>query len=78
MDYQIEINLVLMTKHSVIELRDGLWQSFRHNSVSETTHFYFFPRYEENDINIIYKSSEANLRLGYKVFDTLSGKINPA
>ena len=57
MDYQIEINLVLMTKHSVIEMRDGLWQTFYHNAIAETSHFYFFPRYEENDINIIYKSS---------------------
>ena len=68
MDMQIDITITLMTKHSVIELKDGLWQTFSLNSVAETSHFFFYPQHRGKDVNIIYKSSDSDLRLVYKIF----------
>ena len=76
MEMQIDITITLMTKHSVIELRDGLWQTFALNSVAETSHFFFIPQHHGKDINIIYKSSDSDLRLVYRIF-TRFESVNP-
>ena len=77
MDMQIDITVTLMTKHSVIELKDGLWQTFALNSVASTSHFYFFPQHQDKDVTIIYKNSDTDLRITYRVFSSHKMNINP-
>lgn len=78
MDMQIDITITLMTKHSVIELKDGLWQTFALNSVASSSHFYFFPQHKDKDVTIIYKNSDTDLRIIYRVYNSLLSHINPA
>lgn len=77
MDMQIDISTTLMAKHSVIEMKDGLWQTFALNSVAQSAHFYFYPHHEDKDINVIYKSSEVNLRITYRMFLAHRQDLNP-
>lgn len=77
MEIEIDIAITLMTRHSLIELQEGIWQTFSLNSVAESSHFYFMPEHKDQSINIIYKSTEFDLRLSYKIFNTLYGKILP-
>lgn len=78
MDMQIDISTTLMAKHSIIEIKDGLWQTFALNSVAESSYFYFYPHHEDKDINVIYKSSEINLRITYRLFLARQQDLNPA
>jgi len=78
MDMQIDITITLMTKHSVIELKDGLWQTFALNSVASTSHFYFSPQHYDRDASIIYKNTDVDLRIVYKIYNSVFSQINPA
>ena len=55
---EIDISLTLMSKHSIIELKEGIWETYALNSVASSSYFYFFPKHKENDISIIYKNSD--------------------
>ena len=78
MDYEIDIALTLMTRHAVIQMQDGVWQSFGLNSVAKTAHFFFEPRNKEDDISLFYKSTDQNIRLKYRMFYGDDNHINPA
>ena len=77
MDIQIDITITLMTKHSIIELKDGLWQTFALNSVASTSHFYFSPQHYDRDASIIYKNTDVDLRIVYKIYNSVFSQINP-
>lgn len=44
MSVEVDITITLLVKESVIELKDGLWQTFSINTIAESSHFYFFPK----------------------------------
>jgi hypothetical protein len=50
MDIEIDIAITLMSHHTILETKDGIWQSFSTNAISKTAHFYFFPRNKKNDV----------------------------
>lgn len=77
MEMEIDISLTLMSKDSIIELKDGIWETYALNSVASSSHFYFFPHHKENDISIIYKNSDTELRLAYKIFRNNEDDMNP-
>ena len=57
MDREIDLTLTLMVKDSVIELKDGIWQTYSINSVAKTSHFYFLPKEKNSSISIMFKST---------------------
>lgn len=77
MDIQIDIAITLMESHSIIQLKDGLWQSFSLNNVAKTTHFYFSPKQKKNDIQILFKTTDPALRISYRLFYTGGNMIDP-
>jgi hypothetical protein len=44
MGIEVDIAITLMSQHTILELKDGIWQSFSTNSIAKTAHFYFHPR----------------------------------
>ena len=77
MDIEVDIAITLMSRHAVIELKDGIWQGFDMNSVAKTAHFFFYPQNQKEDINIFYKTEEQQVRLKYKMFYGNDHSINP-
>ena len=77
MEMEIDIALTLMSRHSVIELKDGVWQSFDLNSIAKTAHFYFYPRNMNDDISLLYKTDDQSMRLKYRMFYGDSEQIDP-
>lgn len=67
-----------MTRHTILELKDGLWQSYSLNSIAKTAHFYFFPRNKNQDIGIMYKTTNPAIRLKYRLFYAKDDQIDPS
>jgi hypothetical protein len=44
MDMVVDISITLMSYHTILELKDGIWQNYGLNSIAKSIHFYFFPR----------------------------------
>lgn len=68
MNIEIDIAITLMSQHTILELKDGIWQSFPLNSIAKTSHFYFHPRHKDADIALMYKTTDPNLWLKYRLF----------
>ena len=34
-----------MVKNSIIELKDGIWQSYAENTIATSSNFYFYPKH---------------------------------
>jgi len=47
------------------------------NNVAKTTHFYFVPRNRNDDINILYKTTDPSIRLKYRMFYGADNFIDP-
>lgn len=45
MDSEIDLTINLMVKGSIIELKDGLWQSYAENAIATSSNFYFYPKH---------------------------------
>ena len=58
MEMEIDISLTLMSKHAIIELKEGIWETYALNSIASSSHFYFLPHHKDNDVSIIYKNSD--------------------
>ena len=65
---EIDIAITLMTREGVIELHDGIWQSFQVNKLSKTSHFYFYPRSQDHDVSLFYKVPNPSLKLNYRLY----------
>ena len=68
MDIQIEVTITLLVKDSVIELKDGLWQTYALNTVAQTSHFYLLPTTKNSSISILYKSSLVDIGIIYSLW----------
>ena len=77
LDMEIDITLTLMLEHSIIELKDGVWQSFPVNKISTSSHFYFFPRHQNQSVDLAYKSTYNDLRIVYTLWKAEDKSIDP-
>lgn len=77
MSIEIDITLTLLVKDSVIELKDGLWQTYAINTVAKTSHFYFLPTTKNSSISIMYKSSLVDVALSYSIWKSDKEDIDP-
>lgn len=68
MDREIDIAITLMEHHTILELKDGIWQSFSLNNIAKSSHFYFFPRNINDDVGIMFKTTDPAIRLKYRLF----------
>lgn len=78
MEVEVDVIITLMTKHNILELKDGLWLSYGLNEIATSAHFYFRPRNIENDVGINFKTSDPSIRLKYRLFDAGGDRIDPS
>jgi hypothetical protein len=69
MAHEVEIAMTLLTTDSVMELKDGLWQTFRLDHLLMRTHFYFTPTHESNPVKIFFKSSNPDIFISAVLYD---------
>ncbi len=78
MSISVDFSLTLLSRNAVIELKDGIWQSFPSNYMMATTSsFYFYPRHNNSNILILYHAPMTNTRVAYKLWRYDMDKINP-
>lgn len=77
MDSEIDLTLTLMVKDSVIELKDGLWQSYALNEIASSSHFYFIPKSANKSISIHYRTALVDLGLVYSIWKSDEKNSNP-
>jgi hypothetical protein len=66
-----------MVRDSIIELKDGLWQSYSEYTIASSAYFYFYPKHYNKDVMIIYYNNLDSLRILYTLVKTDSKSINP-
>lgn len=62
----------------MIELKDGIWQSYAVNDVTSSSHFYFLPKHINHSATIFYKPSIVDLRIVYSIWKSDDLSINPS
>jgi hypothetical protein len=77
MPMEVDLTITLLTRNSVIELKDGIWQSYSENTIISSAHFYFYPKHLDKNVVIIYHSRIESLKLTYNLWKTDSQSINP-
>jgi len=77
MEIEIDITITLLTRNFVIELKDGIWQSYSESTVIKSAHFYFYPKHSDKNVVLIYRSTTDSLKLAYNLWKTDSHTINP-
>ena len=78
MAIELDITITLMMRDSVIELRDGMWSSFRETEVSKTTHFYFLPKHPNKSLTVLYHSDHVDLKIMYSIWKTDDKSMDPS
>lgn len=79
MSIPVDFSLTLLSRNAVIELKDGIWQSFPSNYMMSTaSSFYFYPRHNNSNILILYHAPMASTRVVYKLWRYDMDRINPA
>ena len=64
-------------EEAIIELKDGVWQSFDINVASITSHFYFIPNHPDHSTTIYYKSTIVDLKILYTIWHSDDKSIDP-
>jgi hypothetical protein len=72
------VTVTLLIKDSIIELSDGIWNSYHVNEIAKTSHFYFFPKHQNKSVTILYRSEVVDLKIMYNIWKTDDQSINPA
>lgn len=67
-----------MMQDSIIELKDGMWQSFSLSVTTSSTHFFFTPKHQNKSITVLYNTTFNNLRLGYKLWKNKESHFDPS
>lgn len=78
MGIELDVTLTLMIKDSIIELKDGVWNSFKETEVSKTSHFYFLPKHPNKSVTILYRADYVDLKIMYTIWKTDDKSISPA
>jgi len=68
MEVEADVTITLLVENSIIELKDGIWQSYKVNVASTSSHFYFLPKHQNHSATIFYKPSVVDLRIVYNVW----------
>jgi hypothetical protein len=50
----VDITITLMVHNSIIELKDGIWQSYSENAMAASAHFYFYPKHYNKDMTLMF------------------------
>jgi hypothetical protein len=66
-----------MMESSVIELKDGVWQNYGVNVASAQSHFYFWPKHQDQSTTIFYESSLVDIQMLYLLWKFEEEAINP-
>ena len=77
MDVEVDVVITLLVKNSVIELKEGIWQSFMANAIASTLHFYFMPKSFNHSISILHQSKLVDMSLNYTLWESDRNSINP-
>ena len=78
MPVEADITITLVTDNAIIELKDGIWQSYAVNDVTTSSHFYFLPKHQNHSATIFYKPSVVDLRVVYSIWKSDDLSISPA
>jgi hypothetical protein len=70
MDVEADVTLTLMVSDAVVELKDGIWQTYDVNEAASSAHFYFLPKHEKHSITIFYHSYSVDLKLSYVLWQS--------
>lgn len=52
-----------------MELKDGVWETFKIDYLLVNTHFFFTPTHDNNPVKIFFKSSDPNIYLTASLYD---------
>lgn len=69
MTHEVEVSMTLLTADSVMELKDGVWETFKVDDLLVNTHFYFVPLHANNPVKIFFKSTDPNIYLTASLYD---------
>jgi hypothetical protein len=78
MSLELDVTITLLIKDSIIELKDGIWNTYPINNIAKTNHFYFLPKHANKSLTIQYKSDFVDLKLMYSLWKTDDKSINPS
>ena len=69
MTHEVEVSMTLLTADSVMELKDGVWETFKVDDLLVNTHFYFVPLHANNPVKVFFKSTDPNIYLTASLYD---------
>ena len=78
MDKEVDFTVTLLTKESVMEVKDGIWLALPATYLSTTSNFYFYPHHSDHNILIYYHSTLTNLRVSYLLWKYDSDSLAPS
>ena len=78
MSIEVDFTITLYARNAVIELKDGIWQSFPADLVMATSSFYFYPRHNRSDLLLLFHSPLTRTRVTSTLFRYDNEHINPA
>ena len=65
---QVDLTITLLVRDGIIELKDGIWQSYLQQTIANSAHFYFYPRHKNKNTVIYFRSKFNDLKMVYKVW----------
>ena len=77
MKVELDLTLTLLVKDSVIELKDGIWQTYQSGTIADTAHFFYLPKSEDTSVSIMYKSNLVTMGLAYTLWKSDEKGIAP-
>ena len=75
---EVDITLTHLVQDSIIELKDGIWQSFPLSVTTSSTHFYFAPKHQNKSITVLYNTTYFRLQLSYKRWKNKDEHFDPS
>ena len=78
MSFEIDVTLTLMVTDSVVELKDGICQTYSIGTVAKNAHFFYLPKTKNSTISIMYKSSLVSMGVSYTVWKSDEKGIDPS
>ena len=78
MKVEVDFNLVLYTKNAIIELKDGIWESYPATQMMTSSSFYFYPRHNTSNTLILFHSPMVRTRVATRLFRYDIDNVNMA
>ena len=77
MSFEIDLTITLLVKDSVIEIKDGIWQTYSTSSIAQSAHFFYLPKEKNSSISIMYKSYLVTMGIAYALWKFDEKGIDP-